>query len=58
MVIQGYNDEFGTEAQVDGIVKAIPGLGEKWMIEGVGHNPHKEVPELVLEKSKKFLKNI
>lgn len=58
LVIQGYNDEFGTEAQVDGIVKAVPGLGEKWMIEGVGHNPHKEVPELVLEKSKKFLKNI
>lgn len=55
LVIQGERDEYGTEAQVDSIVQQCAGEAEKWMISGIGHSPHKEAPELVLQKSTDFL---
>lgn len=55
LAIQGYNDEFGEETQIDGIVNPIPHLAQKWMIENVGHNPHKETPNEVLIRCKEFL---
>lgn len=58
LIIQGENDEYGTEAQVDAIVEQTGGKAEKWMIPGIGHSPHKEAPELVLQGSADFCKAV
>lgn len=56
LVIQGEQDEFGSMAQVDGIVHATSGTAEKLMIPRTGHSPHKEAREIVLERSVAFLR--
>lgn len=56
LIIQGEEDEYGTEAQVNRIVQQSGGEAEKWMIPGIGHSPHKEAPEEVLERSSRFIK--
>jgi pimeloyl-ACP methyl ester carboxylesterase len=48
LIIQGEDDEFGTPAQVEAIVEGCSGPAQAWMIPGVQHNPHKEVPEEVI----------
>lgn len=58
LIIQGTADEYGTEAQVDAIVEQAGGKAEKWMIPGIGHSPHKEAPELVLQGSADFCKTL
>lgn len=49
LVIQGENDEYGSQAQVNGIVKQVSGKKEKYIIPSVGHTPHKEASEIVLK---------
>lgn len=58
MVIQGENDEFGTMAQVSGIVNQVSGKAEKQVLPGIGHTPHKESPELVLKIAADFIHSI
>jgi pimeloyl-ACP methyl ester carboxylesterase len=58
LVIQGEEDEFGTLLQVDKIVNQVNGNVEKLVIPNVKHTPHKEVPELILEESKRFIEKI
>lgn len=55
LVIQGVEDEFGTEAQVRSIVKGVAGPAESLMIPGVRHTPHREAAEVVLEASASFI---
>lgn len=55
LFIQGQNDEYGTLAQVEKTVSLVSGKSEKYIIPGVGHTPHKEVPEIVLEKVISFI---
>lgn len=55
MVIQGNNDEYGTVAQVDGIVNQVSGEAVKLMIPDIGHTPHKEAREAVLKESSSFI---
>ncbi len=55
LIIQGENDEFGTPKQVETIVARCSGPTQALMISGVQHNPHKEVPEEVIEKGVVFL---
>ena len=55
LIIQGENDEFGTPKQVETIVAHCSGPTQAWLIPGVQHNPHKEVPEEVIEKGVDFL---
>lgn len=50
LAIQGVNDEFGSEEQVDRIVNQVKGPGLKFMVEMAKHTPHKENPIPVLEK--------
>lgn len=45
LVIQGADDEYGTEKQVDAIVSQVSGPAQKRMITGVGHTPHKDAAE-------------
>ncbi len=40
LVMQGKDDHYGSEAQVDAIVRGTGGPAEKLMIADCGHNPH------------------
>ncbi|MDC8107082.1 alpha/beta fold hydrolase [Chryseobacterium sp. PTM-20240506] len=55
LFIQGDADEYGTLDQVEKTVGQMSGFSEKYIIPGVGHTPHKEVPEIILEKAKEFI---
>ncbi len=56
LFIQGEDDEYGTLMQVEKTVSQVSGIAEKFVIAGVGHTPHKEVPELVLETTVRFIR--
>lgn len=56
LVIQGEADEYGSLAQVDGIITQVSGVASQLIIPGVGHTPHKEAKELVLGQSAMFIK--
>ncbi len=58
LFIQGENDEYGTLDQVEKTVSQVTGKAEKFIIPNVGHTPHKETPEIVLEKATSFIKSI
>ncbi|MFP3835152.1 alpha/beta fold hydrolase [Chryseobacterium sp. SIMBA_028] len=55
LFIQGEVDEYGTLDQVEKTVSQVSGSAEKYIIPQIGHTPHKEVPELVLERSVEFI---
>ncbi|OCA77843.1 alpha/beta hydrolase [Chryseobacterium contaminans] len=57
LFIQGEADEYGTLDQVEKTVTQIRGNAEKYIIPDVGHTPHKEVPDLILEKAIEFIRN-
>lgn len=54
MVVQGEQDEFGSEAQVTAIMNRMEGC-EKWLVEGCGHTPHNEAPDAFLRRVGGFL---
>lgn len=54
-VIQGDKDEFGTMKQVLSILNNVSGKAEKYIVHNVGHSPHKEVPNLILQKTAEFI---
>ncbi len=54
LVIQGDRDEFGTEAQVDSILAAVPGA-QSWIVPDCGHTPHSQVEEEFLARLIGFL---
>lgn len=58
LVIQGEKDEYGSLAQVNGIVKQVSGKAERLIIPSIGHTPHKEAEEVVLEKTTQFINQI
>lgn len=58
MVIQGENDEFGTLEQVEKTVMQTTGHSTKLILSNIGHNPHKEIPELILGKSSEFINRV
>lgn len=58
LFIQGENDEYGTLDQVEKTISQVSGSAEKFIIPKVGHTPHKEIPEVVLEKSIEFINKI
>ncbi|WP_343607683.1 alpha/beta hydrolase [Chryseobacterium oranimense] len=58
LFIQGEADEYGTLDQVEKTVSQGSGMAEKYIIPGIGHTPHKEVPELVLAKVSEFIEKI
>lgn len=55
LFIQGEKDEYGTLDQLEKTVSRVSGTSEKLVIPEVGHTPHKEIPELILEKSCRFI---
>lgn len=58
LVIQGEEDEYGTLKQVQSIVDNTVGLSQKLIIPKIGHSPHKESPELILEATCQFIRHI
>lgn len=56
LVIQGANDEYGSELQVDSIVSQVSGPATKLMISGLGHTPHKQARDVVMAASITFIK--
>lgn len=57
-VIQGANDEYGSLAQVNGILNQVPANAEKLIIPFTGHTPHKESPEKVQKHSATFINQL
>jgi pimeloyl-ACP methyl ester carboxylesterase len=55
LAIQGADDQYGTEAQVDAIVRQAGAGGEKLMLPDCRHSPHRERPEETLAALKCFV---
>lgn len=58
LFIQGEADEYGTLDQVEKTVSQVKGTVDKFIIPNVGHTPHKESPEIVLNKSIEFINSV
>ncbi len=58
LIIQGEDDEYGTLRQVEAIIAQTNMKARNLIIPHVKHSPHKEAPELLLEKTTEFIKTI
>ncbi|WP_265427229.1 alpha/beta fold hydrolase [Chryseobacterium sp. YIM B08800] len=58
LFIQGEADEYGTLNQVEKTVSQVKGTSEKFIIPNIGHTPHRESPEIVLNKSIEFINSV
>ncbi len=54
-VIQGENDEYGTLAQVDAIVRGASGRVETYILPDCAHSPHLQAREATLEGMARFI---
>lgn len=54
LAVQGYDDEYGTMAHIDGIADVLPGT-ELLKLEACGHSPHRDQPEAVIEATVHFV---
>jgi pimeloyl-ACP methyl ester carboxylesterase len=55
LVTQGERDEFGTVEQVNAIVRGVGALAKPLMIPDIGHTPHRDAREAVLEAASAFV---
>ncbi len=55
LVLQGAADEYGTPEQVAAIARAVSGDAETALLPGVGHAPHREAGDRVLDLMGDFL---
>ena len=55
MLIQGYDDKYGTMRQLDSISRQIKYNPLRLEIKNCGHSPHIEYPQLVLDNIQKFI---
>lgn len=55
LFIQGEKDEYGTLDQVEKTVSQVSGSAERFIIPEAGHTPHKEMPDVVLQKCAGFI---
>lgn len=58
LFIQGENDEYGSLEQVEKTISQVHGIAEKYIIPHVGHTPHKEVPDDVLQRTTRFINQV
>ncbi|MNJ95037.1 Esterase YbfF [compost metagenome] len=58
LFIQGECDEYSTLEQVEKTIAQVKGRAEKYIIQDIGHTPHKEVPDLVLNATKNFIESL
>jgi pimeloyl-ACP methyl ester carboxylesterase len=55
LVLQGAEDEYGTDAQVHAIAGGVSGPSRAVIFPGLRHTPHREAPEAVLGAVAEFL---
>jgi pimeloyl-ACP methyl ester carboxylesterase len=55
LVIQGEDDPYGTRAQVDAIARQVAGPVAVELLPRCGHAPHRDAPEIVLERVARFV---
>ncbi len=58
LTIQGLEDPYGTEAQLDRIARGVGGIAQRLLIPGCGHLPHIQTPRAMLEAIQRFLEEI
>ena len=58
LAIQGEDDEYGTQEQVDAIVNGVNGPAEPFMVPACGHAPHHDAPDIVLPKMVEFIRSL
>ncbi len=58
LIIQGEQDEYGTIMQVETIMQQTRGESTQLIIPDVKHVPHREVPDIVLDESSKFISHL
>lgn len=58
LVIQGEQDEYGTLAQVNSIIRQVSGKADSLIIPFIGHTPHKETNSVVLTQSASFINRL
>lgn len=54
LAIQGFDDEYGTMAQIDRIADALP-HAQLLKLEHCGHSPHRDQPDAVVNAVRKFI---
>jgi pimeloyl-ACP methyl ester carboxylesterase len=55
LAVQGVDDEYGTLEQIRGIARAVPGT-ELLELPACGHSPHRDQPQLLLERVAAFVR--
>lgn len=55
LIIQGQNDEYGTLAQVDGIIDGLTGRTERLILPSCGHSPHRDRPKEAVSALARFV---
>ncbi len=55
LAIQGFDDEYGTMAQIDAVAKQVGGPVEVLRLDRCGHSPHRDQPAAVLEALGRFV---
>ena len=58
LAIQGFDDEYGTMAQLDEIERRVSGPCELLKLEKCGHAPFREQPEVVLSAAASFVEEL
>ncbi len=58
LFIQGEADEYGTLEQVEKTISQVNGKAEKYIIPNIGHTPHKEATEIVLNKATDYIQRL
>ncbi|NUY80309.1 alpha/beta hydrolase [Flavobacterium sp. MAH-1] len=58
LFIQGKSDEFGSLEQVEKTVSQVSSRAETYILENIGHTPHKEAPDQTIEAAKRFIDSL
>ena len=58
LVLQGERDEYATPDHVDWIADAVGGPAEAWILDTVGHAPHREAGAKVVARVVAFLRTL
>ncbi|TGK04058.1 alpha/beta hydrolase [Leptospira semungkisensis] len=58
LVLQGENDEYGSEDQVSSIAGKVSGASTKKIIPSAKHSPHKETPDIVIKEASEFIRTL
>lgn len=58
LALQGEHDEYGTAEQLHAIARGVAGPVHEWLVPGVGHTPHRDAADLVLERTVRFLREV